>query len=141
HHAERVVDASLLVEDEFLGKKMEDFAVGGQWDGAGAFDGLLDFVTADLVRPRAQANASMRIDAADVRSADSDDSVLDRGAGDIFSGLDRLLNRRHGFVEFHDHALARPAAFTDAVSAITQAGVGELRHERASLGAAYINCR
>jgi hypothetical protein len=120
---------------------MEYFAVGGQRDGARAFDGLFDLVTADFVGPRAQANASVRVDSAHVHSADSDNGVLDRSASDVFCGLDCLLNGRHRFVEFHDHALARAAGFSDAMSAITQAGVGELRHKRASLGAAYINCR
>ncbi len=141
HHAKRIVDAGLLVEDEFLRKKMEDLAIGGQGDGAGALDGLLDLVAADLARTRAQADASMAVDAAHVRSADADDGVLDGSAGDIFGGLDRFLNRCDGFVEFYDDALARAAGFGDAVSAIAQAGVGELRHQRARLGAAYINCR
>ena len=139
HHAERIVDAGLIVENEFLRQQMENLAIGGQRDGAGAIDGLLDLVASDFARTRAQADAAMTVDAAHVRSADADDGVLDRRSGNVFGGFDRLLNRGDGLVEFDDDALARAARFGDAVAAIAQAGVGELRHQRARLGAAYID--
>src|SRR5215471_18430222 len=89
----------------------------------------------------AQADAAMRIDAAYVRTADADGGVFDGSSCDIFGCLDRLLNRRHGLVEFEDHAFARAAGVGDTVPAITQAGIGQFDHQRARLGAAHINCR
>ena len=46
HHAQRIVHAGLLVEDEFLRQQVEDLAIGGQRDGAGFVDRLPDFVAA-----------------------------------------------------------------------------------------------
>src|SRR5262245_1569657 len=109
HHAERVVDSSLVVENEFLGKKMEDLAVGGERDRAGALDCLFDLVASDLARARAETDAAMRVHAPEVGSADTDDGVLDGRARNIFGALDRFLNGGDGFVEFDDHALARTA--------------------------------
>ena len=47
-HADGVVDAGLVVEDELAGEEMENFAVSGEGDGAGAFDGAGDVVLADF---------------------------------------------------------------------------------------------
>jgi hypothetical protein len=66
--------------------------------------------------------------------------VLDRRSGNIFGGFDRFLNGLHRFVEFNDDALARTARLGDAVAAIAQAAVGQLRHQRAGLGAAHVDC-
>ena len=45
-HAHGIVNAGLLVEDELLGEEVEDFAIGGEGDGAGAIDGGADIVFA-----------------------------------------------------------------------------------------------
>ena len=123
------------------GSRCKNLAIGRQRNGPSAVDRLLDFVAAYFTRSRAQADAAMAIDAAHVRSSDADDGMLNRRAGNVLRGLDRFLNRRHGLVELNDHALARTARFGHAVSAIAQTVVGDLRHERASLGAAHVNCR
>src|SRR5580704_17790744 len=118
---------------------MQDFTIGGQRNGAGAVHGLLDLVAPDFSRTRAHADASVSVDPSHVRSTDTDDGLLDGCARDIFGGFDRLLNRRHGLVELHDDPLSRATRFRDTVPAIAQAVVGRLRHQRAGLGAAYVN--
>ena len=57
----------------------------------------------------------------------------------IFRVLDRLLNAAHRLVEFGDHALAQPARFADAVAAISQPVLTQLRHQHDSLGAPYVD--
>ena len=47
-HADGVVDAGLIVEDELLREQVEDFAVGRKGDGAGAVDGGADLFAGDL---------------------------------------------------------------------------------------------
>src|SRR5262249_16848842 len=120
--------------------KMKNFAVGRKLNGAGALDCLLDFVAADFAWTRAQAYAAVTVDAAHVRSPDADDGMLDRRAGNILGRFDGFLNRRDGLVEFDDPALARAPRLGDTMSAIAQAVVGDFGHQRAGLGAAYVNC-
>ena len=43
-HADGVVDAGLIVEDELLREEVQDFAVGREGDGAGAVDGCADLL-------------------------------------------------------------------------------------------------
>ena len=139
HHAQRIVHSGLIVENKFLGQQMQDLAIVGQRNGAGPVDRLLDFVSSDFPRTRAQADAAVTIDAAHVDSADADDGLFHGSARDVFRGFDGFLNRRYRFVEFHDHAFARAARFSHSVPAIAQTAFGELRHQRASLRAAYVN--
>src|SRR5579872_809293 len=76
-----------------------------------------------------------------VSAANANDGVLHRGTRDVFGRLDRFLNRSNSLIELDDHALARAARFGEPMSAIAQAGVRHLGHQRACLGAADINCR
>ena len=46
---------------------MQNLAIGGQRNGAGPVDGLLDFVASNFARTRAQADAAVAVDAAHVR--------------------------------------------------------------------------
>ena len=62
-----------------------------------------------------------------------------QAAGNIFGGLGCSLDGGHGLVELHDDTLARSAGVGDAVSAIAQSVVGDLHHQSAGLGAAYVN--
>src|SRR5258708_32759185 len=117
---------------------MKNLAVGGQRNGAGTINRLLDFVAADFARTRAQTDASVTVDAADVRTTDADDGVFDRNSPGVFGGLDCFLDRRNGLVEFDNHSLARAARLGDAVSAIAQVAVGVIGYQRTFLGAA--NC-
>jgi hypothetical protein len=141
HHAEWIVYAGLLVENEFLRQQVKDLAIGGQRDGASAVDGLLDLVASDFARASAKTDSAVAVDAANVGSANADDGVLDRRTRNVFRGFDRLLNRGNSFIEFNDHALARASGFGLAVAAIAEAAIGQFRHQRASLGAAYIDRR
>ena len=140
HHAKGIVHAGLIVENEFLRQQVKNFAIGGKRNCAGALDGLLDLIAPDFTRTRTETDAAMAVHAANMRSADADNGMLDGSPGDVFGGFGRLLNRGDGLVEFDDGSLARAARFGDAVSAIAQAGVGEFGHERACLCATHINC-
>src|SRR5271165_7488521 len=92
HHAERIVDSGLIVENKFLREQVKDFAIGGKSDSAGALDGLLDFIASDFAGTRAQTDAAVAVDAAHMGAPDSDNGVLHRRSGDIFRGFDRFLN-------------------------------------------------
>ena len=141
HHSQGIVYARLIVEDEFLRQQMQNFAVGGQGNRARLIHRQLDLIASNLTRPCAQTDAAVAVDSANMSTTDADDCVLHGRAGDIFRGLHGSLNRRHCLFEFNDHTLARSARLGHAVPAIAQADVGNLRHERAGLGAAHINRR
>ena len=76
-----------------------------------------------------------------MRSADSDDGVLNRRTSLIFGSFHSLLNGGNCFVQFHDHAFARASRLSHPVAAIAQAAVGDLHHQGTRLRASYINCR
>src|ERR1700687_5965669 len=82
----------------------------------------------------------MTVDAPAVPPGHAQQSMLDRRSSRVFGLLHRLLNRAHGFVQINNDALARTARFRYAVTAIAQPVVGNLRHQRAGLGTAYVDC-
>src|SRR6478752_891268 len=120
---------------------MKDLAILRQRDGPRSLHRLLYFVSPDLARPRAQADPAMAVHAFDIRSAYSDDGVLDRRSRNIFRRFDRFLNRGNGFIQLDDHAFARTARVGDSMPPVAQAELGHLCYQRARLGAAYINRR
>ena len=141
HHAQRIVHASLRVEDELLREQVQDFAIGGQRDRTRLVHGLPDLLACDLAGASTEGDAAVSIEPAHVRSGHSDEGVLDGRARTIFGALDGVLDGRRGFLQIHDDALARAARLGDAVAAIAQAVVTNLGHQSACLGAAYIDGR
>ena len=140
HHAQRIVDAGLVVENEFLRQQVKNFAIVGKRNGAGLVHRGAQFFAANFARARAEAQAAVAVDAAGVGPGHAQQGMLDRRSGHVFGLLHRLLNRADGFVQIHDDALARAARFGHAVAAIAQTVVGNFRHQRAGLGAAYVDC-
>src|SRR5579871_5089967 len=76
-----------------------------------------------------------------MRAANADDGVLDRSSGNILGSLHCFLNRGHGLVELNNDTFARPLGIGHAVSAITQARIGDLGHQCTGLRASDINRR
>ena len=140
HHAQRIVDAGLVVENEFLRQQMQNFAIVGKRNGAGLVHRGTQFFAANFARPGAEAQTAVAVDAAGVGPGHAQQGVLDGRSGHVFGLLHRLLNRGYGFVQIDDDALARAARFRYAVTAIAQTVVGNFRHQRAGLGAAYVDC-
>ena len=65
-HTDGVVNAGLFVEDELLGQKVDDLAVGRERDGPGAIDGGAHVFSGDFAEARAQADAAAAVQTADV---------------------------------------------------------------------------
>ena len=55
HHAQRIMHAALVVENELLRQQVKDFAVGGQGNGAGLVYGQANFLAPDFARARTEA--------------------------------------------------------------------------------------
>jgi hypothetical protein len=135
------VHAALIVEDKFLGKQVKDFAIGRQRDAASFIDCKANLIARDLAGSRTQAKPAMAVHAAHVRTSDSEKSMFDRGAANVFGLLYRFLNRRYRFFEVDNHAFAGTTRFGNSMSTVAEAGVGDLCHQHASLGAAHVNGR
>ena len=92
HHAQGIVNPSLVVEDEFLRQQMHDLAIVGQGNSAGLVNRQADFIASNFTRPSAEADASVAVNATHMRAGDSHPSVLNRCASDVLGLLDGPLN-------------------------------------------------
>ena len=121
------------------GKQVQRFAVFGQRNAARLLDRGANVVAADLARARAERDAAVAVDAANVRSGDADDGVLDRRLGDVLGLFDRFLDRVDRLVEIGDHAFAHAARVGDAVAAIAKSVLVDFGDDDAGLGASDVN--
>ena len=127
-HADGIVDAGLFVEQELLRQQVDDFAIGGKRNRAGAVDSGANIFTGDLAQAGAEADAAAAVDAANVLAADADDTLLNDSAGELFSdggGFVDGLGRRG---ELGDQAFADSFRVDDRVGPITQSALMQLGH-------------
>ena len=120
---------------------MQDFAIGGQGDGARLVDCHADFIAGDFAGARSEADAAVAVYATHVGSRGSDECVLDCSASGVLGLYDCFLNCAGRLLHVNDEAFARAARFCDAVPAIAQTVVGNFCNQHAGLGTAYINRR
>ena len=81
----------------------------------------------------------MAVDAAYVRSGDTDDGVFHRRLSNVFGFLYRLLNRVDRLIEIGDHTFAHAARVGDSVAAITQRVFVDFGDDDAGLRASDVN--
>src|ERR1700729_1439360 len=118
---------------------MQNLAIAGQRHRARFVHSQADFFTANLARARTESDAAVTIHSADMRSRYPHQRVLNRYASDVFRMLYRFLNAADGLVKFRDDAFAQSVRFADAMTAITQSVLAQLRHQDDGLGAPYID--
>ena len=118
HHSQRIVDASLLIEDELLWQQMHDLAVRGQWDATSFVDRKPNFIARDLTCTCAEADASMAVHATHMRAGNSHQCLFDSRAGGVFGLLDCLLDRRRCFLQVGDNAFAGTTRLGHAVPSV-----------------------
>ena len=135
------MDTGLIIQNEFLRQQVQNFPVGGESDRPGFIHGLTNFVAGNLARTGSKAHAAVAIHAAYMRPCDSQQRVFNGSAGRVFSLFDGTLNRSYRLVQIDDDALARATRLCHSMSAIAQAGIGDLGHQNAGLGASNIDCR
>src|SRR5581483_9138105 len=139
HHAQGIANAPLIVEYEFLGQEMQNFAVRRQGNGARFIHGHANLVASDFAGPR-KVHTALTVDAADVPPGNSNGRVLDGRPRDVLGLLHRLLDCRHRFIEFNDHAFPRASRIRNSVSPVAQPAVHGFGYHGAGFGAAHINC-
>ena len=141
HQSGGIVHAGLTVDDELLRQQVQRFVVFGKRDGAGLLDCSTNVVAADFAGASAQRDAAVAVDAANVRSGDTDDGMLDGSLGDVFRLFDGLANRVNRLVEIGDYAFAHAARVGDSVATIAQSVLVDFGDDDAGLGASNVNDR
>src|SRR5476651_1891537 len=138
HHARRITNAGLLVQDELLRQQMQDFTISGQNHRTRFLHGRANIVTIDITRPRTERDAATAGDALDVRSANGHHGVVHCAVGQFLRFFHGFLDALHGLFQFHDDALARAATLHLAMPAIFQTGIRSLADQAHCLGAAHV---
>src|SRR6185369_9347499 len=111
-HADRLADAFLRVDDEFLRQHVDHALVGRYRDRARRVDHALDVAGADLLV--ANRDDAVRVQRAHVAACDSREHGVDLAAGHELGLLDRPLDRLDGRLDVHDYAALEPARWIRA---------------------------
>src|ERR1700761_4643442 len=98
-HSNRIVNARLLVQNELLRQQMDNLAVGGQRNRAGAIHGSADVFASDLAQTRSQADAAPAVHSANMRAADADDTTINGPLRHGFSRSRRFIDRLRGLLQ------------------------------------------
>ena len=105
-HADRIADAFLAVDDEFLRQHVQNLLVGGDRDRLGRVDHVLDIAVRDLLV--ADRDDAVGVEAAHVAAGDAGVDRVDLAAGHQLGLFDRALDRLHGRLDIDHHAFLRP---------------------------------
>ena len=104
---DRVLDAALVVDHEFLGQDVEHLAIGRQRDRARRFEHALDVARRDLAAPH--RDHAVHVEALDVAAGRSRDHAADLAAGHQLGLVDGLADRLDRGVDVDHGALLEPA--------------------------------
>ena len=141
HHAHGILNAALIVDNEFLRQQMQGLPIGRQRYGAGAFHRLTDLIATDLPRTRSQSNASAAVYSAQVWTANADNRALHLSPGALFGSFDSFLDRGCRLLKVCNYALSRTARLSETMPTVAQASLSALPNQRTNFGAADINYR
>src|SRR4029453_19005192 len=92
-HADRILHAILVVDDEALRDDVDDLAVHGDGHRLGRFDDALDVGGGDLFVTARHGDHAARVDGADVIAGDAREHALHRHAGHALRLLDGAHDR------------------------------------------------
>ena len=135
-HADRVLNAGLVVHDVLLGQHMDDLAVHRDGHRPGGVDHPLDILRGDL---RAlDGHDAAAVEAGDVPPGDAGVDRGDLTAGHELGFLHRLLDGLDRRLDVDDHPLAQPDRGVGADPDDADAVVGNLAHHRADFGGADV---
>ena len=138
HHAHRIEDPRLFVQDELAGQQVQNLAVRRALDGAGTFYGAAHILRINLSHPTAQLYAAIGVKSANVRTAHAHGAFANVEAGGklgLIDGCSDCFGRRP---EFGDQPLAHSHRRGHAVPAIAQRAFKQLRRQHAGPIAANI---
>src|SRR5258708_25883229 len=88
-HANGVANAALRIDNKFMRKDVQDFAVFRKRDVASSINGAADVFALDVSRPVSQSDTAAAVYAAYVAAGDSDQRFLDGHVGSAFGFFNR----------------------------------------------------
>ena len=135
-HAERFADAVLLVDDEFLGQDMDDFAVHGDGDGLGGVDDAAHVLLGDFAV--LDGDHALGVEALDVAAGDTGIDRLDLAAGHQLGLFDGLADGGDRALDVDDDPFAQAAGRAGADADDVDAVLGDVADDGADLGGADI---
>ena len=106
-HADRVADAFLAVDDEFLRQYVQDLLVRGDGHRLGRIDHVLDVAVGDFLV--AHADDAVRVEAAHMAAGDAGEHRVDLAAGHELGLLDRALDGLHRGLDVDHDAFLQAA--------------------------------
>ena len=106
-HADRLADAFLMIDDEFLREDVQDLLVRGNRHGPRGIDHAVDVAGRYLLV--ADRHDAVRVEAPHMTACDPGEHRVDLAARHQLGFLDRALDRLHGRIDVDDHALLETA--------------------------------
>src|SRR5947207_1052830 len=110
-HPDGVANAVLGVDNEFVRKDMQNFAVLGERNVAGGIDRAAHVFPFDVARARAKGNAAAAVCAAHVVAGHADKGFFHRHIGHAFGFFHGAADRTYRRVEIDDEAFAQTFGF------------------------------
>jgi len=111
NHAERIANAVLRVDHEFMRQNVQNFAIFGKGDVARGIYGTANVVALDVAAAMPKGDAAAAVHSANMTSCDADDCGLDGNVGDAFRFFNGATNGANGGVQIDDEALAQAFGF------------------------------
>ena len=105
-HAQRIGDAALVVDDEFLGQDVDDFPIERNGHGLGRVDDPLT-MSRGPTSPPLTAMTPWLFEALDVAAGDAGVDRADFASGHELGLFQGLLDGLHGLLDVDHHALAQ----------------------------------
>src|SRR3984893_2669077 len=107
-HADGIANAFLSVDEKFVRKNVQHFAIRRQADVTSGIDGTPHVFALDVARAMADADAAAAVDTAHMTAGHADYRGFDRHIGDTFGLFHGAADRTHRRIQIHDQALAQP---------------------------------
>jgi hypothetical protein len=138
-HADRILDAGLIVDDELLGDDVQHFAIHGYGHGAGRLDHARHVLAGDLIVRAGHGDYAPAVDGADMVARDADEDLDHVDSGHQLGFFHRAVDALNGLFDVDHHALAQAFAGAGAHAYDFQLAIGiHLADDHADLGSADV---
>ena len=106
-HADRLADAFLIIDDEFLRQDVQDLLVGRNRHGARRIDHAIDVIGRHFLV--ADRDDAVRVETAHMTAGNARVHRMNFATGHQLGFFDGALNRLHGGLDIHHHAFLQTA--------------------------------
>src|SRR5258708_26857526 len=106
-HANGVAYTALRIDNKFMRKDVQTFAIFRKRDVAGGINGAAHVLALNVSRPLSQGDAATAVYAAHVAAGDSDQRFLHRHVGNAFGFFNRATDGADRGIKINDEAFAK----------------------------------